>query len=92
MHRTAKRIDAAEAALRQILAEHGDLFAAVEALDDLVALKIAQGRESEARTLLTSQGEALKTRFAGAGTRAGVQPVLDRIGARFKLVDDDDDG
>jgi tetratricopeptide (TPR) repeat protein len=45
LHRAAKRVDAAEAALRQILAEHGDLFAqVVDALDDLVALKIAQGR------------------------------------------------
>ena len=93
LHRAAKRIDAAEAALRQILAEHGDLFAAVtEALDDLVALKIQQGKESEARTLLTSHGEALKARFSGSRYENRVQPVLDRIGARFKPADDDDDG
>jgi tetratricopeptide (TPR) repeat protein len=92
LHRTAKRADAAEAALRQILADHGDLFAAsVEALDDLVALKIGQGREPEARTLLASHAEAMKAKFSGTRYESRVKPALDRIAARFKLAEDDDE-
>jgi tetratricopeptide (TPR) repeat protein len=89
LHRTAKRVDAAEAALRQILTDHGDLFSpAVEALDDLVALKIAEGRESDARSLLTSHGDALKARLHGSRYESRVQPALDRIATRFKPDDD----
>jgi tetratricopeptide (TPR) repeat protein len=91
MHRSAKRIDAAEAALRQILADHGDLFAAaVDALDDLVALKLGQGREDDARGLHASHGEALRARFAGTRYENRVQPALDRIAARFKSAGDDE--
>ena len=91
MHRAAKRVDAAEAALRQILSDHGDLFvAAVDALEDLVALKIAQGREEEARGVHASHGEALKARFSGSRYESRVQPALDRIAARFKAAGDDE--
>lgn len=91
LHRAAKRMDASEAALRQILADHGDLFSqAIDALDDLVALKIVQGHEPEARSLHASQGEALKARFGGTRYEARVKPALDKIATRFKLADDDD--
>jgi tetratricopeptide (TPR) repeat protein len=92
LHRAAKRMDAAEAALRQILADHGDLFShAIDALDDLVVLKIGQGREAEARSLHASHGEALKARFNGTRYESRVQPALDRIATRFKLAEDDDE-
>lgn len=91
MHRAAKRTEAAEAALKQLLAEHGDLFSpAMEALDDLVALKIGQGREADAKALLATQTEAMKSRFAGTRYEARVQPGLDKIAARIKAADDDE--
>jgi tetratricopeptide (TPR) repeat protein len=91
MHRQGKRFEAAEASFRQVLADHGDIWScAIDALDDLVALKVAQGQDKEARTALASHGESLKTRYHGTRYEARIQPALDRISARLKIADDPD--
>ncbi len=90
MHRTAKQYDKAEACLRQILSDHGELWSpSVEALDDLVTLKLAQGQEAEAKKMLQAHAEALKAHFHGTRYEGRVQPTLDRISLRFKIHDEE---
>lgn len=83
--RSLKKPAEAEAALRRALAEHGDLATpALEALDDLVALKLSEDKDSEAQEAFKAHGDALKTRFAGTKQETRVAERLDRIGLRFK--------
>jgi hypothetical protein len=55
-----------------------------------VTLKIAQGKDADARGLLATHSEALKSRFAGTRYESRVQPGLDRIAAKLKAADDDE--
>jgi lipopolysaccharide biosynthesis regulator YciM len=84
LHRQQKRPDAAEAALRRVLAEHGDLLTpSLEAVDDLVALKLADDKDAEAAQIFEAQAEALKTRYAGTKQEARLATALDRIQLRL---------
>lgn len=85
LFRRLKRPVDAEAALRRILAEHGDLLTpCLDAIDDLVALKLDEDKDAEAAQILDAQGEALKARFAGTKQEARLGTTLDRIRLRLR--------
>lgn len=86
LHRDAKAFDQAEACLRRCLAEHGDLWrSAVDALDDLAALKLRQKDVAGAKELLQSHGESIKARFAGTASEDRVEAALEKMSSRQKL-------
>ncbi len=93
LFRRLKRPVDAEAALRRILAEHGDLLTpCLDAIDDLVQLKLDEDKDADAAEILSAQGEALKARFAGTKQEARLGTTLDRIRLRLKSEKLDKDG
>jgi tetratricopeptide (TPR) repeat protein len=85
LRRSEKKFDEAETALRRVLSEHGDLLTpSLEALDDLVALKLAADKDAEATELLDAHGAALKARFSGGKQEARLLAALDRMRLRIK--------
>jgi tetratricopeptide (TPR) repeat protein len=90
LYRRTKRPADAETALRRVFAEHGDLLSpCLEALDDLVALKLAADKDAEAAEILGAQGAALKARFQGTKQESRLAATLDRIALRVKGAPDD---
>ncbi len=85
-HRDAKAFEQAEECLRRCLKEHGDLWRpAVDALDDLVALKLRQKETDEARKILDSHTEALRARFGGTGQEERIERALQKMPSRARL-------
>ncbi len=94
----ARRDADAEACLRQCLADHGDRWrTAVDALDDLVMLKLRSEQMGEARKILEEHSAAMKARFAGTPTEPRLEKALQRMAGRGRIeredgAPDEDDG
>lgn len=86
LHRDAREYPQAEECLRRCLVEHADAWrTSIEALDDLVALKLRVKEPAEARRLLDTHGEAIKARFAGTSQEERVERALEKMPSRARL-------
>ena len=86
VHRRQKDLVAAEERLRQCLNEHAALWRqSIDALDDLVAMKIRAKERKEARQLLDTHSAAILARFAETPQEDRVTDALRKMGSRARL-------
>lgn len=86
LERQAKRPEVAAGHLERVLAEHpGRWRQCVDALDDLVLLRVGQGEHDAARQLLERHEAEIRERFAGGKSAERVARALDGMRCRTRL-------